>query len=118
MQNTNRADLIRSITTLLAGIVILVGNTKEGEADGIAASIASCTIALGALLGYYEWGVNLRDHLAAEKARKERGLDEEEGDEGVVKGADDNDEAAADDKEKVAVAVDRKSTALSLESSE
>jgi hypothetical protein len=114
VQNTNRADLIRSTTTLLAGIVVLVGNTKEGEADGIAASIASCTIALGALLGYYEWVVNLRDHLAAEKARKERGLDEEEGDEG----ADDNDEAAADDKEKVAVAVDRKSTALSLESSE
>ena len=54
MQNTNRADLIRSITTVLAGIVILAGNTKEGRADGIAGSTASGTIALGALLGYYE----------------------------------------------------------------
>jgi hypothetical protein len=47
-------------------------------------------------------GVNIRDHLAAEKARKELGLIEGEGGEDVEKGADDKDEAA----------VDRRSTAL------
>ncbi len=66
----HRADCIRSITTVIAGIIILVDNTKEDSVDGIAGAVASCTIAVGAILGFWEWIANLRDRLEAEKARE------------------------------------------------
>ena len=49
------------------------------SADGVAGAIASGTIAVGAMLGFWEWIANLRDHLEAEKAR-EYMLDEPDGD--------------------------------------
>lgn len=64
------ADCIRSLTTIIAGIIILVDNSKEATADGVAGAIASSTIAVGAFLGFLEWIANLRDHLEAEKARE------------------------------------------------
>lgn len=64
------ADCIRSLTTIIAGIIILVDNLREATADGVAGAIASSTIAVGAILGFWEWIANLRDHLKAEKARE------------------------------------------------
>ena len=43
---------------------------REATADGVAGAIASSTIAVGAILGFWEWIANLRDHLKAEKARE------------------------------------------------
>ena len=74
-----RADCIRSLTTIIAGIIILVDNLREDTADGVAGAIASSTIAVGAILGFWEWIANLRDHLEAEKARQYM-LDEPDGD--------------------------------------
>ena len=42
----------------------------QWPADGVAGAIASGTIAVGAILGFWEWIANLRDHLEAEKARQ------------------------------------------------
>jgi hypothetical protein len=73
-----RADCFRSLTTIIAGIIILVDSAKQDTADGVAGAIASGTIAVGAILGFWEWIANLRDHLEAEKAR-ERMLDKMDG---------------------------------------
>ncbi len=45
----------------------------------MAGAIASGTIAVGAMLGFWEWIANLRDHFEAEKARQYI-LDEPDGD--------------------------------------
>ncbi len=45
----------------------------------MAGAIASSTIAVGAILGFWEWIANLRDHFEAEKARQYM-LDEPDGD--------------------------------------
>ena len=45
----------------------------------MAGAIASGTIAVGAILGFWEWIANLRDHLEAEKARQYM-LDKPDGD--------------------------------------
>ena len=104
LHTTYRADGIRSVTTTIAGIIILVDNTKEDSVDGIAGAVASCTIAVGAILGFWEWIANLRDHLEAEKAR-EYMLDEPDGDD-VERDAD-----------KMKAEFEKRSTAFSNESS-
>jgi len=78
------ADLIRSGASIIAGAYIITNpGDASAAADNIAGLVASVTIVLGALLGYYEWHNELRDGDDAPTETREDSTNELDGEEKV-----------------------------------
>ena len=56
------ADLLRSLTTLIEGIVILSSDINEQKADAVATLVVTSTIVLGMVAPLYQWYKTLRNY--------------------------------------------------------